>query len=325
MPQLRLWKSWRGFTLIELLVVIAIIAILIGLLLPAVQKVREAANRTSCSNNLHQISLATVQCSDIHTQLLPPSVGLYPYPTRSTAYNEDGGLFFHIMPYMEQTGLYNASLGGDGRNGGLLTYNEWTMTSQTTVVKSYICPSDATYNPSQNFTASYGVNGMIFRYSYANLGWGAPLSRFPASISDGSSQTVFFPEKLANCNTGNYTNNYWPDWGSIVESPDEGDPVGPPYSGSYPPVPQIMPIVVGGTGYCNGGVAELDAFRRSQCGLGRRQREIRRHRHHGPDVVGGSDPVQHGHHRSGLVARTGAAWRSMANTTGSPCSILVFP
>src|SRR5579864_4534837 len=102
-------RELRAFTLIELLVVIAIIAILIGLLLPAVQKVREAAARAQCQNNVKQLSLACVNCSDTHQGVMPPNWGIYPNLTPA-AYNGEGGCFFHLMPFIEHQNLYNASL-----------------------------------------------------------------------------------------------------------------------------------------------------------------------------------------------------------------------
>ena len=125
MARFRVFRSWRGFTLIELLVVIAIIAILIGLLLPAVQKVREAAARMSCSNNLKQMGLATINCADSHQGLLPPGDGLYPQPQPANG-NSYASVFFHILPYEEQGNAYNSSLQpsdphGNNTNGGNLT------------------------------------------------------------------------------------------------------------------------------------------------------------------------------------------------------------
>src|SRR5947208_12846603 len=90
-----------AFTLIELLVVIAIIAVLVGMLLPAVQKVREAANRITCTNNVKQFALATHMYTD--------TTGAVPqlwYQTIASP-RETGSLFFYLLPYIEQQSIYD--------------------------------------------------------------------------------------------------------------------------------------------------------------------------------------------------------------------------
>jgi prepilin-type N-terminal cleavage/methylation domain-containing protein/prepilin-type processing-associated H-X9-DG protein len=116
-------RQYRGFTLIELLVVISIIAILIGLLLPAVQKVREAASRTTCNNNLKQMGLAIHNYHDVNKALPPSRVG----PQHAT-------WFVIILPYLEQDALY--------KQWDLSrTYYEQPLTVQNAIVRAYVCPS----------------------------------------------------------------------------------------------------------------------------------------------------------------------------------------
>lgn len=202
-----------AFTLIELLVVIAIIAILIGLLLPAVQKVREAAARTQCQNNLKQIALGTVNCADTHGGNMPPGNGLYPV-ARKAANNGDGGFFFHLLPWIEQNNLYQLSLEPTGAsssdNKGLPTYtgNGYAKNTgtQVPILKVYECPSDPTVqNNNQGNLTSYAINGQVFQQ------WKYGYARYPAGFPDGTSLTILFTEKERHCQASNNFGNYWPD------------------------------------------------------------------------------------------------------------------
>src|SRR5438874_1257522 len=145
----------RGFTLIELLVVIAIIAVLIGLLLPAVQKAREAASRIKCANNLKQLGLAAHNYHDVNEHL-PPGVGYY--PPASGAF---GTYYFHLLPYLEQDNLFRSALGVvpfPSPAGPTSVYYPGNNNVYGRRVAVFLCPSD----PSVGSDGVVTVDGFSF-------------------------------------------------------------------------------------------------------------------------------------------------------------------
>jgi prepilin-type N-terminal cleavage/methylation domain-containing protein/prepilin-type processing-associated H-X9-DG protein len=233
----------RGFTLIELLVVIAIIAVLAGLLLPAVQKVREAANRSKCQNNLRQIALATHMYHDNEGKLPPgfqKSIGGSPpnqdkggaYPVIGDPAN--GGnmrfsIFTLLLPYLERDDLYKRwSFTNADNNMGLAKNGA----NAAQIVRTYICPSDVALGRdplehgeesrtpprtwaygsyvSNNGTVcwprkSQSLDGVFYQNSRTTL----------ADITDGTSNTFFFGER-------SHVDKVWDDIGlaaAVGETP----------------------------------------------------------------------------------------------------------
>ena len=193
----------RGFTLIELLVVIAIIAVLIGLLLPAVQKVRAAAARSESQNNLKQIGIALHQFNDTYKRL-PVDCGYNPGESEGAI---AGSALFAILPFVEQQAMFEATY-------QYHWYYEWGWSDEhkkppyslkmyrgeraSNGVKVFVAPNDPTGDPSWTST-SYLANAEVLTGKTS-----------VQSISDGSSNTILFAEGYSGCyNSGGYPEYYY--------------------------------------------------------------------------------------------------------------------
>lgn len=208
----------QAFTLVELLVVIAIIAVLIGLLLPAVQKVRATAAQMQCGNNLKQVVLAVHNYASTYNKLPP----LTSAQTGPGSYN--GTILLTLLPFIEQQNLYNQRLANPAN-----TFAGPDNNGTPLGVSTYVCPSDFTVSDGINTAgygaSSYGANYQLFGTSVQNTAFASQYTL--ANIPDGASNTVAFAEHISvGYVSAGGCNNDWDAWSntnSCFYTPSYGD------------------------------------------------------------------------------------------------------
>jgi prepilin-type N-terminal cleavage/methylation domain-containing protein len=204
----------RGFTLIELLVVIAIIAILIALLVPAVQKVRAAAARIQCVNNLKQLGLAVHNCHDSYKRL-PPVAGWFPSTNNQPAAGMTyGSVLVHLLPFVEQGAIVKAaSAQYQPATGPAIQVYAPCLVPDVygSSVAVFQCPSDPSMVNGQCSGITPPQGGSSYACNFYAFGTGTTVApylagfnwfgsnRIPASFPDGTSNTIIFTEKYARC------------------------------------------------------------------------------------------------------------------------------